>query len=275
MNNDFCVLILTHGRPNNVLTIRSLQQAGYTGEIYFVVDNEDKTAPQYIENYGADKVYIFDKKKYADNCDECNNFNERRTIIHARNASFDIAKKIGVKYFMQLDDDYTSFLYRNEKEGVSIKSLDNILDYFIEFYKSIPALSIAFSQGGDHIGGFQSLKLKRKCMNSFLCSTSKPFKFVGAFNEDVNTYTTLGSRGELFFTYMGLQLNQKETQSQAGGITDMYLRYGTYVKSFTTVMNMPSSVKVSRMGNKNMRLHHQISWRYTTPVILSPEHKKQ
>lgn len=275
MNKDFCVLILTHGRPDNVVTIDSLKRAGYTGDIHFVVDNEDKTADKYIENFGAEKVHIFDKKKYADNCDECNNFNERRVIVHARNASFDIAKKIGVKYFMQLDDDYTSFSYRNEEEGASIKSLDKILDYFLEFYKSIPALSIAFSQGGDHIGGFQSLRLKRKCMNSFLCSTDKPFKFVGSVNEDVNTYTTLGSRGELFFTYMGLQLNQKATQSQALGMTDMYLRYGTYVKSFTTVINMPASVKIAMMGNKNMRLHHHITWRNTVPVILSQEHKKQ
>lgn len=275
MNKDFCVLILTHGRPDNVVTIDSLRRAGYTGDIHFVVDNEDKSADQYIKNFGADKVHIFDKKAYADSADECNNFNERRTITHARNASFDIAKKIGVKYFMQLDDDYTSFSYRNEEEGLSIKSLDKILDYFLEFYKSIPALSIAFSQGGDHIGGFQSLRLKRKCMNSFLCDVDKPFKFVGAMNEDVNTYTTLGSRGELFFTYMGLQLNQKATQSQAGGITDMYLRYGTYAKAFTTVMNMPSSVKVSLMGNKNMRLHHHITWRNTVPRIVSEEYKKR
>lgn len=275
MNKDFCVLILTHGRPDNVVTVDSLRRAGYTGDIHFVVDNEDKSADQYIKNFGKDKVHIFDKKAYADNCDECNNFNERRTITHARNASFDIAKKVGVKYFMQLDDDYTSFSYRNEEEGLSIKSLDKILEYFLEFYKSIPALSIAFSQGGDHIGGFQSLRLKRKCMNSFLCDVDKPFKFVGAMNEDVNTYTTLGSRGELFFTYMGLQLNQKATQSQAGGITDMYLRYGTYTKAFTTVMNMPSSVKVSLMGNKNMRLHHHITWRNTVPRIVSEEYKKQ
>jgi hypothetical protein len=275
MNKDFCVLILTHGRPDNVITLDSLKASGYTGDIHFVVDNEDKSADQYIKNFGADKVHIFDKKAYADKADECNNFNERRTITYARNASFDIAKKIGVKYFMQLDDDYTSFLYRNEVEGVSVKSLDKVLEYFIEFYQSIPALSIAFSQGGDHIGGFQSLRLKRKCMNSFLCDVDKPFKFVGAMNEDVNTYTTLGSRGELFFTYMGLQLNQKATQSQAGGITDMYLRYGTYAKAFTTVMNMPSSVKVSLMGRKNMRLHHHITWRNTVPRIISEEHKKQ
>jgi hypothetical protein len=274
MNNDFTILILTHGRPDNVITIGSLQRSGYTGPIHLVVDNEDKKINEYFKIHGKKNVHVFDKKKYADDCDECNNFDERRTITMARNASFDIAKKLGYKYFMQLDDDYTSFSYRNEENGLQIKSLDKVFKYFLEFYKSIPALSIAFSQGGDHIGGFDKLKLKRKCMNSFLCSTERPFKFIGAMNEDVNTYTTLGSRGKLFFTYMGLQLNQKMTQSQEGGITDMYLKYGTYCKAFTTVMNMPSSVKVSLMGNKNMRLHHKINWKNTVPRILSEELKK-
>lgn len=275
MNKEFTILILTHGRPENILTINSLKSSGYTGPIHLIVDNEDKKLEQYIEIYGESNVHVFNKKKYADEIDECNNFDERRTITHARNASFDIAKKLGYKYFMQLDDDYTSFSYRNEENGLKIKSLDKVISCFLDFYKSIPALSIAFSQGGDHIGGFDKLKLKRKCMNSFLCSTDRPFKFVGAMNEDVNTYTTLGSRGALFFTYMGLQLNQKMTQSQEGGITDMYLKYGTYCKAFTTVMNMPSSVKVSLMGNINMRIHHKIHWKNTVPKILSEDFKKK
>ena len=111
-------------------------------------------------------------------------------------------------------------------------------------------------------------------MNSFICSTDRPFKFIGAMNEDVNTYTTLGSRGELFFTYTSVQLNQAATQSQKGGITDMYLKYGTYTKSFTTVMMMPSSVKVTMMSTSNPRLHHKIKWNNTVPKILSEEQRK-
>ena len=38
-------------------------------------------------------------------------------------------------------------------------------------------------QGGDFIGGHQSglwkKKLKRKAMNSFICSVNRPFKFIG------------------------------------------------------------------------------------------------
>ncbi len=277
MIKDFAVFILTHGRPDNVITLDTLNRCGYTGKVFLVIDNEDKRADEYFERYGRNMVIQFDKKKYADECDECNNFDERRTITMARNASFDIAKQVGVKYFMQLDDDYNLFRFRFKNElghqGL-IKNLNNVIDSLLKFYININALSVAISQGGDHIGGFSCTMLKRKCMNSFLCSTDRPFKFVGAMNEDVNTYTTLGSRGALFFTYTSLQLEQKRTQSQAGGITDMYLKYGTYCKSFTTVMNMPSSVKVVMMSTSKSRLHHKISWNNTVPKIISETLRK-
>lgn len=284
-NEDFAVFILTHGRPDNVITLNTLKRCGYTGRIFFIIDNEDKTADRYYENFGRDKVVMFDKKAYADQVDEGNNFDERKCIIHARNACFDIAKQLGVTYFMQLDDDYTKIDFRINGHGeyptgnfIVRESINRAFDLLIDFYKSTSAKSIAMSQGGDWIGGsesnFTEYGLKRKVMNSFICSTERPFKFIGGVNEDVNTYTTLGSRGVIFFTIPFLSLTQKETQSQGDGMTDFYLKYGTYVKSFTTVMMMPSSVKVSMMGSENPRLHHKITWNNTVPKIISEDLRK-
>lgn len=282
-NNDFAVFILTHGRPNNIKTLKTLEKCGYTGGIFFIVDNEDKSASEYIKNFGIEKVVVFDKKQMAESVDEGNNFDERRTITHARNACFDIAKKLGITYFIQLDDDYTSFdyrLYLNDKAiVVPIKNLDNYLLKLIEYYKQYDFMSIAFSQGGDFIGGLYNGKelyrfSRRKCMNSFLCSTEREFQFIGAMNEDVNTYITMGSRGDLFMTIPFVSLTQTATQSQKSGITDMYKIYGTYCKAFTTVMMHPSSVKVSMMNSSNPRIHHSIRWQTTTPMIISDKYKK-
>lgn len=274
--DTFCVFILTHGRPDNVVTIKTLNRAGYSGRLYLVVDDEDKSIDRYRQNFGREKVVVFDKKAYADACDEGNNFDERRTITMARNACFDIAKDLGVTHFVELDDDYTDFRYKLEETGnhlFEVRSIDRLFRKFLCFYDRANALAIAFAQNGDFIGGFDNGKglyrfSKRKCMNSFFCSTKRPFKFVGAMNEDVNTYTTLGSRGRLFLTVPFVALNQKATQSQAGGITDMYKRFGTYCKAFTSVMMSPSSVRVSMMGSKTPRLHHSIDWKKTVPCIL-------
>jgi len=284
--STFAVLILTHGRADNVITVRTLRNAGYSGRIVFVIDNEDDQAEKYIQNYGRENVVMFDKKKYADECDECNNFDERRTITMARNAGFDIAEQLGLSCFVEMDDDYTAFDFRIpiEKKGTCgivkpLKCLDKVFALYIKYYDQAKLSSVAFSQGGDFIGGVikngKSFRFsKRKCMNTFFLSPSRRFKFVGAMNEDVNTYTTLGSRGSVFITAPFISITQKGTQSQAGGITEMYKRYGTYCKAFTTVMNMPSSVKVAMMGDGKSRLHHSIKWKYTVPKILDETHKK-
>ena len=83
------------------------------------------------------------------------------------------------------------------------------------------------------------------------------------------------SSSSVFFTFTNLQLDQKDTQSQTSGITDMYQRFGTYCKAFTTTMMHPSSVKVSMMNSNNPRIHHSIKWINTTPMILDERYKKQ
>jgi hypothetical protein len=112
-------------------------------------------------------------------------------------------------------------------------------------------------------------------MNSFFCSTDRTFKFVGRVNEDVNLYTSAGSKGLLLFTTNQVTLEQMATQSNAGGMTEMYLDSGTYIKSFYSVMYQPSSVKVKILRDRNVgRLHHYVSWKNTVPVILRESVKK-
>ena len=284
-NKDFCVFILTHNRADNVKTYKTLNKSGYTGKIYLVVDNEDKSIDKYISNFGLDKVKIFDKKAMADSIDEGNNFDNRKVIIHARNACFKIAKELNIKYFIQLDDDYTNFRYRfvNNKYITSgkVKNLNRYFDIHLNFFKKTNCKSIAFAQGGDFIGGegcgliSNYRRNSRKCMNSFFCSTDRPFQFVGSINEDVNTYTSLASRGNLFLTLPFIGLEQAATQSQQGGMTDIYNSSGTYVKSFHSVLMHPSSVTVSMMGFTSNRLHHRVKWINTTPMIISEKYKKQ
>ena len=218
MNKDFAAFILTHGRPEKVITYKNLKNSGYTGKIYLLVDDLDKTKDQYIQKY-KDEVIVFDKKAMAKTFDQADNFNDMRAIIYARNASFEIAKKLKLKYFIQLDDDYTNFSYRFDDQlnynGKTCRNLDEVFKSCLKFFKSTNISSIAFSQGGDFIGGAGNqlalkIQLKRKCMNSFICSTERPFKFVGRINEDVNTYTRLASTGLLLFTINQFSLTPKQ-----------------------------------------------------------------
>lgn len=281
-NNSFVALILTHGRPDKVYTVKTLRKCGYTGDIVLVVDNEDKTVNEYMKKY--DDVYVFDKKAVASQIDEGDNFNDRRAIIYARNAAFDIAKERGYRYFIELDDDYMEFSYTYNRDGEmkqrSIYNLDRVFDALIDFKNSTGAITVTLAQRGDFVGGkgnniVRGEILKRKAMNSFICDTERPFKFFGKINEDVNTYTVLGGRGELFFQVPHVSLNQMTTQQSAGGMTDIYLDSGTYVKSFYTVMYAPSCTKIRPMGAVYPRLHHSINWNNAVPKIVPESVKKK
>jgi hypothetical protein len=282
-NKDYTVFIISNNRPNKVYTDVMLKKYNYTGTSYIVLDDEDKSVDQYITKFGVDRIKIFNKKEIADKTDEGNNFDNRRTTTHARNACFDIAEQLGYKYFLVLDDDYTVFRYRYIDKYITkgyVNNLDNLFLQTFKFYKNNKFISIAFAQGGDFIGGESCGLLKnymyngRKCMNSFFCSTDRRFWFLGQLNEDVNTYVTYGNKGGLFLTIPFVGLEQKATQLTTGGMTDAYLKYGTYVKSFTTVMMQPSSVFVAMMGFTKNRLHHRVIQRNTVPMIVKEMYKK-
>lgn len=287
MKNDFAIFILTHGRPNKQKTITTLQRQGYTGKYYLIIDDEDPTIDEYQKKY-SDKIIIFSKSKAIKETDTIDNFDDNRAVVFARNESFNIAKHLGLKYFLVLDDDYTSFRFRfNSQLQYSlglIQNLDSVFSAILDFYIKSGALTMSLSQGGDFIGGVignaaKKIYLKRKAMNSFFCSVDRPFKFYGRTNEDTTMYCLLGSRGQLIFQINQCTLDQLETQSNSGGLTDIYLKYGTYVKSSYTLIACPSFVKIYLMsGNgvdKNKRFHHKINWSCAVPRIVSQDLMKK
>jgi hypothetical protein len=85
-------------------------------------------------------------------------------------------------------------------------------------------------------------------MNTFFFRVNddkqKELKFIGRMNDDVTTYLTQGKVGKLFFQTAAVVMVQKQTQSNAGGNTEVYKQYGTYVKSFYSVMAEPSCCKI-------------------------------
>jgi hypothetical protein len=279
--NNFAIFIMVHGRPEKAWTYNSLRKHGYTGKIYLVADDLDPTRDDYKEIYG-DELLIFNKKQAAKKMDAGDNTGDLRSTLFSANTIFDLAKENNIKYFFIMCDDYTTFGHnfntKYEIDRHNIKDLDKVFTGMVEFYKKTPTKTIALSQGGDFMGGAAStsfkLELKRKAMNSFLCSTERPFKFIGRLNEDVTTYVNLGSKGDLFFTLTNIRLTQTAHQQEQSGLTDVYLDNGTYTKSFMSIIYNPSCIKISSLGHKHKRIHHKITWNNAVPKILNEKTKK-
>lgn len=291
MRNDFAIFILTYGRPNKVLTYDSLKRSNYKGKIYFCVSDDDKTLEEYKKNFGEDRVLVFNKSDIKSRSQMVDNFKDGvrdNVVFFARNFCWEVAPKLGLNSFLQLDDDYTTFMYRMIVKGKLIgrivKDMNWLCNLYLDFLEKTPpnVKSIALAQGGDYIGGKDNSlfkegnrERKRKVMNSFFCTLEKPFKFIGRINEDVNTYTyeqRLSST--VFLTNPLVCLTQQMTQTNSGGMTETYLDGGTYIKSFYSVILSPSAISVKMMGNHHRRLHHRISWNNVCPVIIRENYKK-
>ena len=277
MNKDFVAIILTHGRAGRVVTYNTLKKCGYTGDIIILIDNEDTQAEAYKKEFG-EQVEIFDKLEASKRFDEGDNFNDRRAIFYARNVCFDVARARGYKYFIELDDDYTTFVWKFNMESIyherRILNLDKVFEKVLRYFKETPRIqTICFAQNGDFIGGGKGtfgkeIKLHRKAMNTFMCDVERRFDFVGRVNEDVNTYTSEGRKGVLFVTIPMVAIKQEQTQRNRGGMSEMYIDNGTYVKSYYSILYCPSAVKIATMGDKHKRIHHKVKWNNCAPKIV-------
>ena len=294
MRNDFGILILTHGRAREMKTLHALERAGYTGRWYLVIDDEDNQADEYRALYG-DHVVQFCKRDTALWTDAGDNHDNRKAILWARNESFRIAKDLGLTYFMMNDDDFCSYNYwmtnatHDIKHTSPLHTLDDCIEMAIGFLDATKALSVAFAQGGDYIGGANSTPANkltlRKCMNTFICRSDRPFQFYGRMNEDVTTYVRNAMLGKLMFTITPFFVIPPATQSISGGMSEEYKKAGTYTKTFYSVMYAPSAVKISVVGGGNgggigknvayYRVHHHIDWKYCCAKIINEKYKKK
>lgn len=286
MDRRFAVFILSHGRADNVETVKALNDSGYTGRFYIIIDDEDQQREEYIKRYGQ-RVIEFNKQEAAKNVDVADLKKQRNVVVFARNKCHEIARDLGLTHFVEMDDDYFWFAFKQFKDGHSkerrIHGINEVFDATLDFLDISGAAAVCCAQGGDYIGGafgtMATERLTRKAMNVFFCKTDRPFKFYGRLNEDTTAYTRLGQQGVLFFTFADWMVHQEMTQQSAGGLTDAYLDAGTYVKSFYSVMFSPSCVKLGVLGDgasgeRHERIHHRVLWGKCTPKIISSKYKK-
>lgn len=279
MCDDFCIFILSYDRPERVKTIWALEKHGYSGDYYIVIDHKSDLQP-YKKEHGEDRVVYLDKDDALPELDRGDNFNHRNCNVYARQQLWGVADDLGYDYFLVLDDDYRNFEYRFDESfdyihGYSYpKNIDRYIKAAIQYLNKAGLDTLAMAQGGDFISGdkanlAQKIQTKRKAMNTFLCKTDRPFDYRGTLNEDVNTYVRAQQLGKTFLTINFMSVNQENTQQEEGGLTDIYLDTGTYVKSFYTILYAPSCTSLFRLnGRLNDRIHHRVEWRNAVPKIV-------
>lgn len=297
---DYAVIILTRERAGKQKTVKELRACGYTGEIILLLDDTDSQIDDYkkltgvtvdvfnlreAQSSGVDVGDNFSGINTDDDFEPTHRIGRKGSVVFARNECWRVAKKHGYRYYIEMDDDYTSFQVRinDKKEYCASQIGRGIEDYFKASFDLLKATNItclAWAQGGDFIGGKDSQKAKttkplRKVMNLYFMDTERQFYFPARMNDDLTASIAEGCKGNLMLMTTLLSCVQTVTQKNKGGLTDLYLEAGTYVKAMYSVMHIPSSVCVDEMGDTHLRLHHRVSWGNCVPMILPDSAKKK
>lgn len=249
MIKDFAIFITSHKSPNECKSRDSLRACGYTGPIHIVVDNLDPTRGEYESD-----VIIFDKAHYVYSLDTgiSSENPQYAAVLYARAAVEEIAKRMGYKYFIVMDDDITGFRIRYTING-SLKSYSNfniedvILSY-IDFMNVSNSICIALANDGSFIGGADivvsgKMLERRTCHTVFLRDVDKPLDWSFAVNEDYITSLRYGNIGTLMFTLPFLQRNITGMNDREEGMHDVYISTTDFQRSFYSVIACPWTCK--------------------------------
>ena len=296
----YCIFIISYKRADFCRrnTFRILNSFNHKAPVFIVCSDDDPTLEEYYRIYGKDNVIVFSKmdiqKRYRIDLSDCYHGKSNKWIstVWVRTAQFEIARQKGFEYFLTLDDDYLLFGTKIIIEDNGKKKLreinnpfrfidfDVVSEYMFRILDSQKFMScVSFAQNGDFMGGISHNFIqtyKFKAMNFIYGTTKKMFRYIGRMNEDVNKYLVDNNIGKLSMMLTDISLKQVNTQKTSGGMTDIYKNFGTYMKSFYSVIHNPSAVKINALGgtSETYRIHHIINYDRSVPKILNERYCK-
>ena len=249
MRDDFAVFILTHGRPNNQKTLNTLLSMGYNGKYYLVLDDQDNTASEYYANYPRDSILIFNKNHYLKTVDSGMCKPVAKFAVFARNAIEDLARDMGYKYFMMLDDDIYCFRIRYEVDG-SLKSykcdgiINEVFMHCLEYMDNAPIACLMpgvcnmYRSGAIAVQDWTSKY--RISVNCFIRNTDYKVEWRLNMFEDLITALDYNRTSQIWITFVPLQIDVGLGNGKvAGGNTDTYKTFDGFRMAFMPLMVYP------------------------------------
>lgn len=289
---DFLIIIFSFKRATLLYktTMKMLDMHLSKARRVIVVSDDDPTIPEYEKLFGKENLYIINKDKCQEMrpVDLGDAYSFKNVISWARNSEFQVARDLGYKYFVTLEDDYSDINIRAEYKCSLISSsrrslcfrFDESAEVYFKLLDSAPFLNcVAMAQAGDYINGkccdLVQNEYKLKAMNIIFYRTDREYEFSGRINEDATAYIHNNRLGRLSLTLYGHCLVQGITQANAGGATDIYKKGGTWLKSIYSVMFSPDCCSIGNLKWRDARVHHRVDWKYNTVKIIPVEYAKK
>ena len=279
---DNAIFIITHGRPTNQLTYKTLRALNVATPIYMVLDDEDTTVGEYCQLYGCDRVIVFNKLAYINSTDTGLHEPFHKFAVFARNAVEDIARSMGLRHFLVLDDDIIKFRARYE-ENNSLKSgdlkdkFDAVLEKCFDFMdnNNLPCTSFGFTnvyRSGVSALYSESSRL-RLCAEAFIRSTAHDVSWRLNMLEDLITSLDAGREGFVWLQLLPIQVEIVMSEGKiTGGNSAAYNEFGKYRMNFMPTVVYPDCNSV-RFHNGEWRT--TLTEQYSLPKVISDSYKKR
>ncbi len=272
------VYIMSKGRPNCV-TARMLSDINYPGEWFIVCGDNDETYPEYVKNWGKDKVLLFDWAKKVQETDLLDPFgveNKPSGAAPARNAIHDISHSRGEKRHWQFDDDISIFYDIDDFTSKKIRIEDGrrlfkLLERVARFGEEADLADVGVSGATLFVDKESKWKADKQvfvCHN--LRSDDRFIPWRGRMADDLVQAIDTAHTGR------GIQLSIKyfgyayaSSAKNPGGNTDLYNSEGYIRKAGYTTLVDPLSCRV-RIDDRGP--HVQMN--YPTAKIINERFKR-
>lgn len=276
-NKSFAILIISHKRADTQLTYETFKKAGYTGEIYIVVDDEDPQLEDYKRKYG-DIIKVFSKDEMLEITETVDNFRNKTNCVLPSMYLKKFAEENNLEFYMRVDDDILSVRERYVEDGLfkgkDVENLDKVIDLFIEYMRKANISCLSFGNDGGYIGGANGKfrnGMGRNNNQTFIMKTADKLEFIGTRAEDFNMVATYSKIGKLIYEVYKISIGSPERGSNEGGLKEDYEQSGFYTANFYSVIVAPYCCKI---GMRNGKITLKRKWDRFAPMVISEVYKK-
>ena len=269
------IFIPSYHRPKNLRTVKYFRKIGWDMR-YITVFIDDKTddISEYEETaseYGFN-LHVFDMEEARRKYDYVHRASQsRRSAGQARNMFQDYATEKDIDFYVVIDDDtqmFTSYMQRHK-----LKDRDIIRRSFLAVEDLMRKRKIGvmgLPQQGDFLGGYKQALFIRKVMNTTFYLLPYVYRGErGVQDDDTSLFTGIINEGLFTGTIQhSLVLQQVQSATQEGGLTDLYNECKLLNKALVTVIQFPSAIFAEKQERNGNRVHHRIRYKHLGPVII-------
>lgn len=271
------IFIPSYHRPTRIKTAKYFINLGYDPElIHIVVDSEADDIEDYVKSTTKMGVnlHIFDMNEARERYDYVHRPSPvRRSAGQARNMFYDIAKSLGIDFYLVIDDDTNS--YQTRPFGVythltTLEEMTDVLAGIKDFMERRRIGLFGLSQTGDMFERFTEKILRNKVMNTTFVNTKYIYRGEKAV-QDNDTSQFVGVMNAGLFTgslASGVVLHQTASATASGGLTDLYHELKLLNKALVIPIQYPSLSYAEKQEKNGGRLHHRIKYRYLYPKLM-------